>query len=530
MLAYASLSYSSTGQVFLNRGVIDFDINQNHFFDALVQMPKDSVKNESPKEALKRALALTHFGLGNAANALYKRIAKINTEQGEEARFYLGKIAYYKKQWPKALQYFEQAGAKLPLSIRNQLKFYQASAYLKLKQPQKAANILDSMRKGLWVAYGYYNLGVYYAKSDSDSTRAIIALRVSDALNQGKNSQSLNLKNQAIFSAGYLALQANDQDKALSFLNRVRVASSVAPKALYIKGLALSDMENYRSSIQAWHQAKQYPLVKSGVAETFLAMPYAYDKLGYVGKAASSYLSAISAFDKEGITIGKIIDTIKKEGARKALLEKSSLDDIEWFLSNSIATNTPKVAYLIFLMKSPDIYDDVEQLKEAELLQKNLKLWKKTLGVLRDVLKNRVNIGYAAVDYAQKNNTPNNLNKLDNKLKAIVKALNAVKNKDNFVKSHLGNVIKNFNKIRSIKDQINLLRERGFDVSKVNVRVEQIEAMAVFEILSQFDGHAGLSKKLKINTHGIKKASSDLNHPWTAYLGRLHQTEYPCVG
>jgi tetratricopeptide (TPR) repeat protein len=206
----------------LSQKVLDFDLYQHNYFDALVHLPVSQMKSESPQALIRRAEALNGFGLEQQAGMIYQRLVKENSSESALAYFNLGLQAYNKHKWKEALALFNKVDGRVSNNIKVQLQFYKSSVYLKLQQPEEAANILGKMKSGLWAAYGYYDLGVSYAHSDSDPSRATIALRVADALDTGDDEQSLDVKDQILFSAGYLALQSNDPDKALSFLNKIR--------------------------------------------------------------------------------------------------------------------------------------------------------------------------------------------------------------------------------------------------------------------------------------------------------------------
>src|SRR5690554_7374231 len=83
---------------------------------------------------------------------------------------------------------------------------------------------------------------------------------MSMAAHDTESARSRDLLDQLHLRAGYLALNNEEYDKALGFLEKVSLDSYHAPRALYLHGLALSGKENHRGAMQSWHRAKKFPL------------------------------------------------------------------------------------------------------------------------------------------------------------------------------------------------------------------------------------------------------------------------------
>jgi hypothetical protein len=177
---------------------------------------------------------------------------------------------------------------------------------------------------------------------------------MSMAAHDTESARSRDLLDQLHLRAGYLALNNEEYDKALGFLEKVSLDSYHAPRALYLHGLALSGKENHRGAMQSWHRAKKFPLAFPGVAEAWIGMGRGYDIAGYPGQAGESWLAANVAFEGERTTLSKLAGGIKSDGAYKTLVTDARGPQTEWFLSDSRTLTQPRMAYLLRFLEKAD--------------------------------------------------------------------------------------------------------------------------------------------------------------------------------
>lgn len=478
----------------LATGMMLFELHQGKYFDAMIKSPEAS--NEHV--AFDLAHSETSFGLTEQAKQRYNTLRNIGNAKTKAASYFqLGVMAYNQSDWNAALEWFKKAEKSIDKKLLPELQYYKANAYIHLDKQATAAQILGQMTPGSWASYAYYNLAMSYAAMDSDPTRAIIALRVAAALNPKDTAPLIELKDQTSLAAGYLAVQAEEYDKALSFLNQVRVDSDLAPKALYMHGVANSSMEQYRAAIQSWYRVKKYPLIDPGVADAFLAIPYAYDKEGYSSKAISTYLEAISVFDKETRNIDKVIAAVSEKGANHVFFESSSLDDIEWFLSDSIATNTPKVAYFKLIMADSRLHYLAKQSIELEMLYQNLLLWEYNLSTYDDMLRDRVR-GYK--QRIKKTNTAQRkkrIAEISAKAKQLAKELDLAGEGQDLLAVSAGRTLRRFESVDALNTRLNALKPTMTprEYQDMSVRIARLQGLIKWEAKEQYERNVRLSQE-----------------------------------
>lgn len=478
----------------LATGMMLYELYQDNYFDAIIKL-----KNVSDEQLM---LHLAHseskFGLTEKAKRHYDKLSHSGSKQTQASSFYqLGVMAYHQSEWSTALDWFKKAERNIRKSLLPELQYYKANVYIQQEKYNTAAKILGQMNPSSWASYAYYNLAMAYAAMDSEPTRSIISLRVADALNPKDTAPLAELKDQISLSAGYLAVQAEESEKALSFLNQVRVDSDLAAQALYMHGVANANIEQYRLAIQSWYRVKKYPLINAGVADAFLAIPYAYDKEGYSSKAISTYLEAISVFEKEIRNIDKVMTAVSKEGASHVFFETSSLDDIEWFLSDSIATNTPKVAYFKLIMSDSRLHHQAKQSIEFERLYQNLVLWEYNLAIYDEMLKDRVKGFRKRIKKANKENRKKKIDRIVAKSESLNAAFTDATNQQDLMAVSAGKTLRRFDSVGSLNKQLKSLKKTlpEKEYQALNERVERLQGLIKWEAKEQYDRNVRLTEE-----------------------------------
>ncbi|MCS5564246.1 MAG: hypothetical protein NZ728_08350, partial [Oleiphilaceae bacterium] len=225
-----------------------------------------------------------------------------------------------------------------------------------------------------WAATGYLNLAADYAAEDLNTTRALVAVRVALALAETDpdDDRRASLMDELRVRAGFLAFQNDEPDKAIGFLEQVRLDGYDTPQALYLHGLALTSKGNHRAAMQSWHRAKKYPLAFAGVAEAWMAMGRGYDLSGYLGQAGEAYLAANSAYESERVTLRKLAEGIRSRGAFKVLVADAGASDVEWFLFDSRTLTQPRLAYLLDFLQQESSQIAVHRVAELTAMSEAL--------------------------------------------------------------------------------------------------------------------------------------------------------------
>ncbi|WP_227539423.1 MULTISPECIES: hypothetical protein [Marinobacter] len=292
------------------------------------------------------------------------------------------------------LEAFRQAsGVGVDLGDKRQQALYQDAEEARLSgQTDDAGRVLAGMKEGYWAAVGYLNLSTDYAREDLNPARALVALRVALAMleGDGDSARREQLRNRLLTRAGYLAYQHGEYEKAIGFLEKVALDSFSTPRALYLHGLALSQRSNHRAAMQSWHRARKYPLAYPGVADAWIAMGRGYDLSGYLGQAGEAYLAANAAFESERVTLRKLAEKIRDQGAYKTLIEDARETGVDWFLADSRTLTQPRMAYLLGFMAQPAAQHAGGRVAALEVMAARLVGYQRDLEVFDSALAEQI--------------------------------------------------------------------------------------------------------------------------------------------
>jgi len=299
-------------------------------------------------------------------------------------------LALAKADFKEAGRWYQEAQRTGYGDIRQQAMFGLAELERIQGRTDAAGRHLAAMDEGYWAALGYLNLAGDFSREDLNPSRALVSLRVAMAMaaKDADTARSKNLLNQLNLRAGYLALKSEEYDKAVDFLEKVALDSYYAPRALYLHGLALAEKGNHRAAMQSWHRAKKFPLAYPGVSDAWLGMGRGYDLAGYPGQAGESWLAANAAYQGERVTLDKLAQRIRKDGAYKALVQDARGADTEWFLADSRTLTQPRMAYLFLFLEQPSAQAAVRRVASLDDMAATLASSDHDLGVFIKALNN----------------------------------------------------------------------------------------------------------------------------------------------
>lgn len=335
-----------------------------------------------------RARAWLQTGRKNEAIKTFVTIADAGKAYGGDAALALVKLALDADDEAAARRHIDTAVNLSSGQRKQEALFYRADLQRRAGQTDQAGRTLSRMDGGYWAALGYLNLAADYSRTDRDPSRALVSLRVAQALaaEDTNPDRARDLTNRILLRAGVLSCQSEDYTKALGFLEKVTLDSYLAPQALYFDGLAHAGRDNYRAAMQAWHRARKYSLAFPGAADAWLGMGRGYDESGYLGQAGEAYLAASSAFESEQVSLKTLMDNVRRDGAYSALVTSARQDDVEWFLADSRTLTQPRMAYLLHFMEQPQAQKAVGRVAYLDTLARSLDRRQHDVGIFLKTL------------------------------------------------------------------------------------------------------------------------------------------------
>jgi hypothetical protein len=266
----------------------------------------------------------------------------------DRARFYLGKTWFQRGYFEDAVAVLGSSGpSTLGDDMNAERQMLAAESLLALGRDAPAAAVLENWQgPSIWRAYAEYNLGVARIRSGQLETGA----RVLESLGARSvdGAEALALKDQANVALGYAYVQAHRPSDAVTALSRVRLTGPQSTRALLGLGWAAADDGRYREALAPWIELHGRDLLDGAVQESYLAVPFAYAKLGADRQAAEAYEAAIAEFGTETAQIDAAIDSIRSGDLAKVLTTSGASLNAD--VDPATAAQVPAARYLYRLL------------------------------------------------------------------------------------------------------------------------------------------------------------------------------------
>jgi len=127
------------------------------------------------------------------------------------------------------------------------------------------------------------------------------------------------------------------------------------------------------------------------VQESYLAVPYAFAKLGANGQAAEYYEQALKSFDTEQGRIDESIDRIRSGTLLKNLLgdDVNSAPQRGWFWQLQELPDAPESRYLFPILAGNDFQEGLKNFRDLAYLGSTLARWDENMVVYNDMIDAR---------------------------------------------------------------------------------------------------------------------------------------------
>jgi lipopolysaccharide biosynthesis regulator YciM len=332
------------------------------------------------------------LGMHNEAGRRFESLLGPEIPASVKARawFYLAKVWYARGYYDRTVDSLDRIEGKLPPLMQAERVHLAANALMRLERYDDAIALLSGWSTtSSWMHYARFNLGVALLRSNrlADGARFLDAV---GSLGTGDN-ELLALKDKANLALGFAYLQANDSTTATPFLERVRLNGPQSSRALLALGWARAQDGKFQEALTPWLELRDRNLLDAAVQESYLAVPYAFAKLGANGQAAEYYEQALKSFDTEQ---GRIDDSIER--IRSGTLLKNLLgDDVtnapqrSWFWQLQELPDAPESRYLFPILASNDFQEGLKNFRDLAYLGSTLARWDENMIVYNDMIDAR---------------------------------------------------------------------------------------------------------------------------------------------
>jgi len=313
-----------------------------------------------------------HHRAGRAIQAVLE--GAVDELVRNDAAYRLARIHFQKGQTADAMRALDRIDGKVPHAIRDDIEFLRANIHLAEGRPTEALDILRPLQGSAgFGGFAAYNLGIAYLR-DGQRQAALDQL---DRAGQfaARDSAELAIRDKSNLVLGTILLEDGEYERAVPYLNRVRLDGPFSNQALLSAGWASLSTKNFERAVVPWRILAEREVTDPATQEAMLALPYAYGKLEIHGRAAISYGDALDAFTVEVGRLNASIESIREGKFLEALIREEIRKDKDWVVRLRSLPETPETYYLMQLLASHDFQTGLQNYLDLADLKNKLRTW-----------------------------------------------------------------------------------------------------------------------------------------------------------
>jgi hypothetical protein len=370
-----------------------FHFFQERYFSAvtglMVSQHFERLSPHDDESEILRGGLLLSYGMHREAGQIFARLIERGAPPSvrDRAWYFLAKIRYQRGDKVAAEAALANVGARLPAALEEDRGLLHANLLMARGDFAAAAEVLRGMTaKSDASAYARYNLGVALAKSGDAAGRALL-----DEVGRmpSANEEQRSLRDKANVALGFAALQEGRAEEARTALQRVRLQSPQASKALLGFGWAEAAAKQPAKALVPWTELAARPDTDAAVLEARIAVPYAYAELGAFGQAHDEYQIALAQFDREHGALDESIAAIRSGKLVQALADKNPGEEMGWFWNLKTLPEMPHGSHLTAVLAQHEFQESFKNYRDLQFLQRNLAQWRESLSAYNDMLAHR---------------------------------------------------------------------------------------------------------------------------------------------
>jgi len=366
-----------------------FYAHQGQFFEALERLDTEVKQHDNLDEpeldTLYSHIDDAEFSLGDfelryrmhqRAGRAVKAVLEgaVDASVRNDAAFRLARIHFQKNQMADAMRALDRIDGKIPERIRDDIEFLRANIYLAEGRPQDSFAVLKKLQNSeSFGAFAAYNLGIAYLQ-EGQRQAALEQLERAGQISTDDPAE-LAIRDKSNLVLGTIYLEDGEFDKAISFLNRVRLDGPFSNQALLSSGWANMSTEKVERAVVPWKILAGREVTDHATQEAMLALPYAYGKLNVHGRAAMFYGQALDSFSVEVSKLNSSIESIRAGRFLEALIREEIRKNKDWVIRLRSLPETPETYYLMELLASHDFQTGLQNYLDLADLRKKLLAW-----------------------------------------------------------------------------------------------------------------------------------------------------------
>jgi len=330
------------------------------------------------------------LGMHNEAGQRFERLLTPDVPAGVRNRawFYLAKVWYARGYHERALEALGRIDGALPPALEAERQHLHVNVLLRLGRFDEAiARVRQLDGKDVWSMYARFNLGVALVRENRIDDAEPVLTVVGTV--ESRSSEMQSLADKANLALGYALLAVKQPERARVALNRVRLAGPFASRALLGVGWADAALNDYNAALTPWLELRDRNLLDAAVQESWLAVPYAYGKLGANAQAANQYEAAIEAFRTESGRLDAAVAHIGEGHMLEEIIGTENDGKLGWFWQLKQLPDSPQARYLYALLADNDFQEGLKNYRDMTSFAGTLKRWDENMDAYAAMIETR---------------------------------------------------------------------------------------------------------------------------------------------
>ncbi len=371
-----------------------FHFYQDKYFSAVTSLMVSQhftrlAPHDDDSEILRGGLLLS-YGMHREAGQIFAQLIERGAPPSvrDRAWYYLAKIRWQRGLPKDAEEAIAKIEGKLPEGLEEDRGLLHANLLMARQDFNGAATVLRGMAPTTQASlFARFNLGVALVKSGDVGSGSALLDEVGRM--PGANEEQRSLRDRANVALGFSALQDGRSDDARAVLQRVRLQSLQANKALLGFGWAAANAKQHEQALVPWTELASRSVSDSAVLEAKIALPYAYAELGAYGQSLDGYQQAVSQFDTEQGSLKESIAAIQSGKLIAGLNAKNPGSEMGWFWNLTELPEMPHAGHLTQVLAQHEFQESFKNYRDLVFLGNNLAQWRDSLVAYRDMLAER---------------------------------------------------------------------------------------------------------------------------------------------
>ena len=371
-----------------------FHFFQDHHFTAITSLMVSQkferiAPHDDEAEVLRGGMLLS-YGLHREAGTIFAQLIEkgASPKVRDRAWFYLAKIRYQRGVLPEAEEALSHVENNLPPALEEERVLLRANLLMaRGDYAGAAASLAGVSAKTPGARYVRFNLGIALLRAGDTAQGTAVLDEIGKA--GAEDEEYRSLRDRANVALGFAALTNQQPQEARTYLERVRLQSMQANKALLGFGWAADAMKEPRLALVPWLELAQRDVSDSAALEAKIAVPYAYAKLEAYGQSLERYNDAIGAFERESAGLDESIAAVRSGKLVDALIDRNPGDEMGWFQRLDDLPELPHAGHLAPVLAQHEFQEAFKNYRDLLFLTRNLEEWHEKLGVFDDMLATR---------------------------------------------------------------------------------------------------------------------------------------------